>query len=887
MLGQERPESYRDFTVRLMFDPDGASRPDIVAYAVEEDVRASGGRRLPATASFGAGLRGNPQEPASLIPSKLGRLLLPGEVGRRFGSVHSAEVSAGRGVRLRIETDDPRLSAVPWELAGVPLSEEAASERREFLVRRPGLSVVRHHPADGAAVPWAARTADADGTVVVCTALGLSDPGGDFGIGAAGPLFSERETITAALEWGSFARHELPDSPSSTQFRRHLDTTAYGFYFGGHGFPEGILLAGEGPRGAARPELLPAAELAGLLRRAGVAVVLLAGCSTSGPAGADGPEGPAGSGGDSWSGLAETLVRSGVPCVIGMRGIIRHHEAMTLAEGFFKGLAEHRSVENALAVARESMTGGWWLPVLHTSERAAGLRLSPRAEPQDPRGLSAYPVPAPLPRTGRGAPLPQDGGPVRLDVLWGLDRGPFRGVLADLDPAANPASELGAVENGPLRDLTWDPSSEPVELPPRRQWFSIAGDSRRIPGSVAEIRRLARPPVRWDSHLAAEPTGSAMGFVLRFPVEPGGEVVQRAAELAAAVHARLPGAALLVHLTGDDPAPLLDATREAGRRLPPRGGDDSGFSALVATRVLPGPRPEPAPEAPEASGPSAAFSRALAAAEDRPDPRDERAERRERELRKLYDEIVRHDLPMAREAVFLFHYARDADSEDPLPLYALFARERDEPMRAASLAAAATREEHLDHWLAAAEEAGRPVSPSALPPALFPRRVLDTLVLGLLRRGPSAPRDPKAALPPAGLWDGLVSPELRAVLMYLRSDAVPLCAADPVARDAADRAYLLSVRSPCEAATALRAGVGDRLTASDLVAGGDGRLSMAFWAALASRPLRADAVRLLSGRPEAQRRVVGFTREHAERDAQQAEWAAIRKGLFLPDGMSG
>jgi hypothetical protein len=259
-----------------------------------------------------------------------------------------------------------------------------------------------------------------------------------------------------------------------------------------------------------------------------------------------------------------------------------------------------------------------------------------------------------------------------------------------------------------------------------------------------------------------------------------------------------------------------------------------------------------------------------------------------REIAKLKDDDELSD--WLKDPVFLAREFR-VDTQPKIEAWlTVFARELDDDERYASLAVAATREDHLDVWLAAAEglptasgepaEGARPIDPLSLPHALFPEPVRTRVALGLLRRGD----DPARAVP-GPLWDYQVPQDLRHVFAYLRSA--------PKGRDtaegrAADLEFLLGLRSHEAAATALRAGVGRSLSIRELAPAEpqypNGRLSPAGWAALASRPLEAASVRLLKDEPAHwMRRAVGFHEKPAEPDGDNLRFAeGLRRALFTP-----
>ncbi|MCA9968958.1 MAG: CHAT domain-containing protein, partial [Anaerolineales bacterium] len=75
---------------------------------------------------------------------------------------------------------------------------------------------------------------------------------------------------------------------------------------------------------------------------------------------------------DIYAGVATTLVRRGIPAVIGMQYDISDAAALELAQTFYETLAENLPIETALAEARKALSLGveesaeWGTPVFYT-----------------------------------------------------------------------------------------------------------------------------------------------------------------------------------------------------------------------------------------------------------------------------------------------------------------------------------------------------------------------------------------------------------------------------------------------------------------------------------------------------------------------------------------
>ncbi|MFI5792999.1 CHAT domain-containing protein [Streptomyces sp. NPDC051677] len=833
----------------------------------------------------------------------MGSALLPKPVDAYFRTALEEARQRRAGVRLCIETADPELASVPWEISSVAVNAAGAGPERRFLYGHEAVSVARRH-AGSFQQTEAEGFAHESGPVVVATALDVFDGRGRFGLperkAGVGGHISATSARQAAyrLKDTRFEPVVTQDPVSRAQLRDVLGTKAWAFVFGGHGTPDGIVLTGPGGEGL---ELMTATELAGALVAAKVQVAVLAACHTATEKGTGVADTPSG-----WSSVAATLVKGGVPWVIGIRGLVEDKVAAELTRHFLAGLKDGDSVENALARARNEVPKHGWLPVLHISGSAPDARFRLPAQAVAREELTAFPALSEKRAMAGRFVYDDDKGPCRLDVLWGLDRGPIRGVLADR-PGTRLADELDRVEWGPLAPAT-TPPGRPVEgttLLPRRQWYELPCDGAEIPGSVDALNLLVSRPYGWNAHVKAHSDGSSMGFVVCWDAPEGcaAGAVRPAVDLMRAVASVLPGAAVLLQVRGSDEEALLGAAEEAAKRLPARD-DGSGIAPAVLTRVRWGDtawhgltETDPPGDADAAGHPDAQSSEhltlsALAELYERETGQQDAAEQRLNVAKKDIAELKAGRLShLMTDPVFLAKYLfRTRARPETEALLTVLAREPDDEERYASLAAAATREDHLDVWLTAAEglptasgepaEGVKPIAPLSLPHVLFPEPVRTRVALGLLRRGD----DPARAVP-GPPWDYQVPQDLRHVLAYLRSA--------PKGRDtaegrAADLEFLLGLRSHEAAAIALRAGVGRSLSIRELAPAEpkfpNGRLSPAGWAALASRPLEAASVRLLRDeRAEWMRRAVGFHAKPAEPDGDNLRFAeGLRRALFTP-----
>ena len=134
---------------------------------------------------------------------------------------------------------------------------------------------------------------------------------------------------------------------------------------------------GEETKPAVRPNyILWSDELAKILKKGNVQVVLLSACETS----------KRDSNQFRWSGVAPALLKAGIPVVIGMQYVISDATAIHFSKNFYKALASGLSLDEAVAFGRRAIMElrederdqDWGVPVLYT--RHSGGDLFPRLE---------------------------------------------------------------------------------------------------------------------------------------------------------------------------------------------------------------------------------------------------------------------------------------------------------------------------------------------------------------------------------------------------------------------------------------------------------------------------------------------------------------------------
>lgn len=476
----------------------------------------------------------------------------------------------------------------------------------------------------------------------------------------------------------------------------------------------------------------------------------------------------------------------------------------------------------------------------------------------EPTSLSAWHLPSDwIP--GDPRPAPGDAYPARIDVLWGLDRGPFRGVLADrADGQITPA--LSWVEHSPLSEATNPTRELDAFHVPRRSWFVLpdddADETPAPPRTATTLEQAVAEPTDLAQKLAQEPGGGLLGLVVscaqghrRFqqPSSTVNEVL--------ALGSVWPAAAIVVLVTADPPEPALSVAAGIGSGLRSVRSDRANIAPTVLTKVLPSAEsvtPEPAPISSVEE-----LLLGSSASRDAVDPTVWNAA-------ETLDTLVNQGISLSELTARLLD-VRDARQPTGVfvQLLSHYAKYGMDPARYAALAAAVSRDKHVDCWIGGAG-AERPPDPDVLPAGLLREEGIDALVLGLLRS-----ENPVLA-ETVSRWRLLATKSVQLVADHLV--ALWPQGLDAGQRDVADRTFLLGFREVSAAHTALRAGVGSRLSVRDLSP--DGLPSAAAWALMARRRLDHDTVSLIETWPLSHRRVLGFTtldEGRAEPDAQAAE----------------
>jgi tetratricopeptide (TPR) repeat protein len=326
------------------------------------------------------------EESLRVAGGELAAQAFPGELGEALQSILAQAAHHNRLVTLEVRTGDTAALAIPWELLSFP--------NHPLPVRQGLIEIVRHLPPPGQDPNPShdpAPEIPADHIAVLgFTASPLEDQAVTALPGTGGmrdsDLFWEREQERLLVALDDLVRTGrgrliLPDTGDKEELRHQLyqkdrPQIVHLSCHGGmaEGQPSVFLEDEEGHRAAVGADDL----LSWIRATPGAApldLLVLSACDTAEAAG-----------------LADLLVRGGVPRVLGMQSTVSDAGATAFAGAFYAALAQGSDLPAAMRAGRAELAakGGnheWAIPTF-TASRDAGPLVAPRG--------SALPVPAPF-----------------------------------------------------------------------------------------------------------------------------------------------------------------------------------------------------------------------------------------------------------------------------------------------------------------------------------------------------------------------------------------------------------------------------------------------------------------------------------------------------------
>lgn len=324
------------------------------AAAVEDTMRSSGAAgddamRRPPGALAGTGL------PTASQAREAGRLLYQALFcpGLRTGiedSLRGIDPQQGKGLRFVIDTTDtPELGRLPWEFLYSPEKDDFLfSDRMKPVVR--WLDVDEPTPTLKISPP-------------LRVLIAFASPGGVAPLQIGEELARLDEALIPLTRRGLISITTLEHTTLERLDEALLNVRPHVLHFIGHGDfngGDGLLLL-ESDRPDRAPDPLTGRRLGVLLRNHlnTLRLVFLNSCAgaTVSPV-------------DPFGGIAQTLIRRGVPAVIAMQFVIPDKAAIELSRHFYRYLAAGQPVDTALTSARAFLFARgyeveWGAPALH------------------------------------------------------------------------------------------------------------------------------------------------------------------------------------------------------------------------------------------------------------------------------------------------------------------------------------------------------------------------------------------------------------------------------------------------------------------------------------------------------------------------------------------
>lgn len=280
------------------------------------------------------------------IGIELGKMLLP-PGARRFFFSSLSRLQPQQGLRLRIKCASVELDGIPWEFAFLERGIDGVDVQlggRGFIARDTRISIARYELGSQLAVPPRPTRERWRLLAVACEPQDRRDP--DNPLQTDHELSNLRDALTDvdSIE----IVHCVPATRAALQ--DVLLDGAEIFHFAGHGEfrrAEGgarsdAYLLLEQADGRSDPWEVDA--LAQRLANKGIRIAVLGACKSAQTDGAN-----------SWAGIAASLVRAGIPVVIGMQYTVYDASAIAFSKVLYRAWTKVSTIDEAVAEARSAI----------------------------------------------------------------------------------------------------------------------------------------------------------------------------------------------------------------------------------------------------------------------------------------------------------------------------------------------------------------------------------------------------------------------------------------------------------------------------------------------------------------------------------------------------
>ncbi len=296
--------------------------------------------------------------------------LFEGVIRSSFDQSQGIAIGQSKPLQLRLDVRDPTLTHLPWEIMQAEAGMQAISLSQQLLFSRTTSAV---DPLPSLRV---------ENSLKILLVLGQSSYGSSDRL----DLQQEAQVLEQVLTGndGEDGRNSSPIveskvdtlvQPTPAELVHQIEKGRYNIlFYAGHGVPApdgGMLFLGP-------DATINGTELAQVLTRNQVKLAVFNACWGAQPD-RNSFQQPL-----PRSSLAEVLVHHGVPAVLAMRDMITDDEALSFIKCFAQALAERRSIDCAVAIARQQLLTlykfnqpTWTLPVLYMHPDFSGELVRP------------------------------------------------------------------------------------------------------------------------------------------------------------------------------------------------------------------------------------------------------------------------------------------------------------------------------------------------------------------------------------------------------------------------------------------------------------------------------------------------------------------------------